>query len=43
MITRMKGIKNARDDDGRCKKEYGCLIHEPDDTTLVNIKKGKKK
>ena len=42
MITRKKGTKKARDADGRYKKEGGCLIHEPNDTTLINIKKGKK-
>ena len=42
MIIRKKGTKKARDDDGRYKKECGCLIHEPNDTTLINTKKGKK-
>ena len=42
MITRKKGTKKARDDDGRYKKECGCLIHEPNDAALINIKKGKK-
>ena len=42
MIIRKKGTKKARHDDGRYKKECGCLIHEPNDTTLINIKKGKK-
>ena len=42
MITRKKGTKKAQDDDGRYKKECGCLIHERNDTKLINIKKGKK-
>ena len=42
MITRKKGTKKARDNDGIYKKECGCLIHEPNDTILINIKKGKK-